>query len=136
VRSGFSYYPQSLNVERTLTAVGFRDLPNWAPYGDSAQPYRTWICVPLFKQSQIDPKKSMIVDAISQSGLDNISHRSGRGPAGINATFGDGHVAWQGFRTVTDGFDPNVLDQDQPEQQRREYALRAQLLASLRSVSS
>jgi prepilin-type N-terminal cleavage/methylation domain-containing protein len=109
VRSGYSYYPQSLNLSSTMTALGPQTIPDWPSY--ASQPaglLRTWICVPPFKQSQIDGKKSMIVDTVSQSGLDALAHRSGRGPAGINAAFGDGHINWQSYKTVRDGFDQNI----------------------------
>jgi prepilin-type N-terminal cleavage/methylation domain-containing protein/prepilin-type processing-associated H-X9-DG protein len=112
VRSGYSYYPQPMGVDpnTVMTALGPQNLPNWPSYNSAANlpVLKTWICVPLFKQTQIDSKKSMIVDTISQSGLDGISHRAGRNPAGINAAFGDGHVRWQAFNQVRDGFDPNV----------------------------
>jgi prepilin-type N-terminal cleavage/methylation domain-containing protein len=110
VRSGYSYYPQSKRTRSENTALGKMNIPFWPLY--SAQPdgpLKTWICVPAFKQTDCDPSKSMIVDAI-WNGLKNISHRAGGSPAGIDAVFGDGHVAWQNYKLVRDGFDPNVWD--------------------------
>lgn len=108
VRSGYSYYPQSKNIKRINTGgLGNQDLPNWPLYSASPDPFKTWICVPPFKQTAIDPAKSMIVDAM-WSGLANIPHKFGTTPAGINAVFGDGHVAWQSYKLVKDGFDQNA----------------------------
>jgi prepilin-type N-terminal cleavage/methylation domain-containing protein/prepilin-type processing-associated H-X9-DG protein len=107
VRSGYSYYPQSMNTKPVNTAVGKRDVPFWPASSDSPEPNKSWNCVPPFKQSTIDPKKSMMVDVIFST-LSKISHKSHGNPAGLNAAFGDGHVNWQAVKTVTDGFDPNV----------------------------
>jgi hypothetical protein len=109
VRSGFSYCPQSRKTENINTAVGKKDVPFWPSYQKSPEPLKTWICVPLFKQTAIDQTKSIMVDAI-WNGLKNIPHRAGGAPAGIDACFGDGHVAWQSYKQVKDGFDPNVWD--------------------------
>lgn len=104
VRSGYSYYPQSKNLASANTAFGKKMLPAWPDKSTSPQPNKTWNCVPPFKLSQIDQSKSMLVDVIYKS-LDSISHKNGNTPAGLNAAFGDGHVAWQSVKTVTDGFD-------------------------------
>jgi prepilin-type processing-associated H-X9-DG protein len=107
VRSGYSYYPQSKNTQRINTALGQRDVPFWPDRSASPEPLRSWICVPPFKQSAIDPVRSMVVDVIYKT-LDQISHKNGRAPAGLNATFGDGHVKWQTYKRNHEGFDPNV----------------------------
>jgi prepilin-type processing-associated H-X9-DG protein len=107
VRSGYSYYPQSRNTLRTSTALGQRDVPFWPDYTAAPQPLRSWICVPRFKQSAIDPVKSMVVDVIFKT-LAQISHKDGNTPSGLNAAFGDGHVSWQKYRRNVEGFDPNV----------------------------
>jgi len=108
LRSGYSYYPQSRNVKTETTGVGNRPVPFWPDYTASPQPLKTWICVPPFKQSDLDSKKSMVVDVIYKT-LDQISHKKGKGPGGINAAFGDGHVLWQGVKQSNpDAFDPNV----------------------------
>jgi prepilin-type N-terminal cleavage/methylation domain-containing protein len=107
VRAGYSYYPQSKKVQNVNVAVGKRTIPFWPDYSTSPSQLKSWICVPPFKQTEMDLNKSMVVDVIYDS-LDKISHKSGNTPAGLNAGFGDGHVTWQGVRTVTDGFNPNV----------------------------
>jgi prepilin-type processing-associated H-X9-DG protein len=107
VRSGYSYYPQSMNLANVNTALGMRKVPFWPAPSSGPEPNKSWNCVPPFKQSAIDPKKSMIVDVIFAT-LAQISHKSHGNPAGLNAAFGDGHVNWQAVKTVTDGFDPNV----------------------------
>jgi len=109
VRAGYSYYPQSRNVQQINTALGQKNVPQWPAYNSAGNvaPYTTWTCVPLFKQSAIDQTKSMAVDVIYKT-LNAISHKNGSKGAGINACFGDGHVTWQNVQTVTDGFDVNI----------------------------
>jgi prepilin-type processing-associated H-X9-DG protein len=68
---------------------------------------KSWVCVPPFKQSAIDQSKSVVVDVIFKT-LAQISHKSGKNPAGLNAGFGDGHVIWQPYKRSNEGFDPNV----------------------------
>ena len=112
VRSGYMYYPQSRNVGPVSTAAGAQVVPFWpdynAPGNDST--LKSWICVPAFKQSVIDQKKSMVVDVIYK-GLDQLSHKNGGSPAGVNAAFGDGHVAWQGVKKQPDAFNAAVWTQ-------------------------
>ena len=96
VRAGYSYYPQSKVVATTSTASGLKPVPNWPSYTSSPQPYEGWHVVPLFKQTQIDPNKSMTVDLVHT--LADLAHRNGNNPAGLNAAFGDGHVSWQDIR--------------------------------------
>jgi len=108
VRSGYSYYPQSKRTKSLNTLANGKEIvPDWPDYSTSPQPFNTWICVPPFKQATIDQTKSMVVDVIYDT-LDKISHKSGGTPVGLNAVFGDGHVAWQGVKQVTAGFDQNV----------------------------
>jgi prepilin-type N-terminal cleavage/methylation domain-containing protein/prepilin-type processing-associated H-X9-DG protein len=105
VRSGYSYYPQSKVTAKFNTAsFGNVQVPFWPDYSGSPAPLNTWICVPPFRQSQVDQNKSMVVDVIYKT-LAQISHKSGQTPMGLNAAFGDGHVAWQGVKKVTSGFD-------------------------------
>ena len=107
VRSGYSYYPQSRNVQRTSTALGQKDVPFWPDRTLSPEPYKSAICVPLFKQSAIDPNKSMVVDVIYKT-LAQVSHKKGKNAAGLNAAFGDGHVSWQPAIRANEAFDPNL----------------------------
>jgi len=109
VRSGYSYYPQSKVLERkNISGFGLRDIPVWPRYDSQpAGTLRSWICVPMFKQSAIDPSKSMVVDVFHT--LDRLSHKKGGKPHGLNAGFGDGHVTWQGVNQSKEPFDPNIL---------------------------
>ncbi len=97
VRSGYQYYPQSLNLDLAVaTSAGSQDLPGW-PHYDVAGANATlkkWICVPLFKSTAVDPKKSMVVD-VMYKGINLLSHKNGSKAGGLNAAFGDGHVNWQ-----------------------------------------
>lgn len=107
VRSGYQYYPQSTQVGAVVTiGAGAQIIPQWPDYTKSPAPLRSWICVPAFKQSAIDQKKSMIVD-VMYKGLNQISHKTG-GSGGLNAAFGDGHVKWQSVKTQPDTFNQAV----------------------------
>lgn len=106
VRAGYSYYPQSRATQNVNTPIGKKQVPFWPSYTTSPQPNKTWGCVPPFKQTEIDQTKSMVVDVIYSS-LDRISHKSGNILLGLNAGFGDGHVAWQGVNQNKNGFDAN-----------------------------
>jgi prepilin-type N-terminal cleavage/methylation domain-containing protein len=108
VRSGYSYYPQSKNSAITTTALGKKYVPYWPNYDvpGAPQAFKDMVCIPPFKQSAIDQTKSMVVDVIYKT-LDQIAHKYGSTPAGLNAVFGDGHVVWQGVKQIPDGFDPN-----------------------------
>ncbi|HXI72971.1 MAG TPA: prepilin-type N-terminal cleavage/methylation domain-containing protein [Verrucomicrobiae bacterium] len=111
VRAGYLYYPQSTTLGPVATAAtpSAQIVPLWPDYNSpgAVDPYKKWICVPLFKQSKIDQKKSMVVDVMN-SGLDQLSHRSGGNPAGVNAAFGDSHVMWQGVKKQPDAFNDLV----------------------------
>jgi prepilin-type N-terminal cleavage/methylation domain-containing protein len=110
VRSGYSYYPQSKNSKMTSTALGQKDVPYWPDYNSPGADatLKKWICVPAFKLSDMDPKKSMVVDFIDAPLETTLSHRKGRSPAGLNAAFPDAHVNWQDIKRIRDGFDINV----------------------------
>jgi prepilin-type N-terminal cleavage/methylation domain-containing protein/prepilin-type processing-associated H-X9-DG protein len=108
VRAGYSYYPQSRATQNVNTmAFGPKKVPFWPSYTTSPQPNKNWVCVPPFKQTEIDQTKSMVVDVIYSS-LESISHKSGNTVLGLNAGFGDGHVAWQGVNQNKDGFDASA----------------------------
>jgi len=112
VRSGYMYYPQSLNLETVTVAAGSRSIPFWLPYNDASNDaqLKSWICVPRFKQTQVDQKKSMIVD-VMYKGLAELSHKGGSSAAGLNAAFGDGHVKWQSVKAQPDTFNTAVWNQ-------------------------
>jgi len=105
VRAGYSYYPQSMQTQvlRDL-AVSATEVPQWPAAVNNGL---LTVCVPPFKQSAIDQKRSMATDVI-YSKITSISHQNGKNPAGINALFGDGHVTFQSVKTVTDGFNSSV----------------------------
>ena len=111
VRAGYSYYPQSRNTTalRDLAVNSGAQVPQWPAYNSAGNDptLSSWTCVPYFKQSSIDQTKSMAVDVIYTT-LAAMSHQSGGNPAGLNAVFGDGHIAWQSVSQVTDGFNPSV----------------------------
>ncbi len=114
IRVGYSYYPQSkIITPKTTTSLGQKDVPIWPAYSTSPAPWNSQKCVPLFKQSAIDQTKSMMVDLFYGSATTPVtavlSHRNGSQPNGLNAAFGDDHVSWQNFKTVTDAFDPNIM---------------------------
>jgi prepilin-type N-terminal cleavage/methylation domain-containing protein len=105
IRSGYQYYPQSatMTAAANIPGAGGVIFPQWPLYTASPDPLKTWICVPLFKQSAIDQKRSMVVDTMN-AGLTGLSHKSGGVAAGLNAAFGDGHVNWQGVRKQPEAF--------------------------------
>jgi len=111
VRSGYQYFPQSTKLGAAVTAVGAQIVPQWPAYdslGNDAT-LKKWICVPPFKQSAIDQKKSMVVD-VMYKGLASISHKSGSSAGGLDAAFGDGHVIWQSVKAQPDAFNQKVWD--------------------------
>lgn len=114
VRSTYMYYPQSQITAAAVTAAGAQYVPIWPDYNSpgSAAPFTTWICVPPFKMSKIDPKKSMMVD-VMYKGLASLYHRNGSSAAGVNASFGDGHVNFQGINKQPDAFNAAVWAQIQ-----------------------
>jgi prepilin-type N-terminal cleavage/methylation domain-containing protein len=107
VRSGYMYYPQSTTLG--TTAINGMYVPEWPAYNSTGANsiLKSWICVPAFKQAAIDQKKSMAVD-VMYSGFDKLAHRNANAPAGLNAAFGDTHVAWQGVKKQPDAFDRTV----------------------------
>ena len=101
VRSGYSYFPQS----KTLQDVGGGVLlPEVKPDTSTAASGKSYL-QPL-KPTQVDPAKSMSVDLVHNLYSPAASpHREG-GIAGLNALFGDGHVAFQSARRNPRAFDP------------------------------
>ena len=106
VRAGYSYYPQSKNVQPTSVALGGTpNVPFWPAYDSpGADPtLKKWICVPLFRLSAVDQNKCMVVD-VMYMGLNMISHKIGSTGGGVNAAFPDGHVSWEGMKANPDAF--------------------------------
>jgi prepilin-type N-terminal cleavage/methylation domain-containing protein len=85
VRTGYNYFPQST----TLESIGNGHLgPKVAK-----------------KMANLDQTKSIMVDLVQN--WNDIPHRSS-GVGGVEAMFGDTHVAWQGARANALAFDPLV----------------------------
>ena len=113
VRSGYFYMPQETTLASVAISSGYGNqmIPDM-PYGGvaSSNPNKTeakWECLPGLKQSVVDPKLSMVVDVLPDSGVASFSHqRTGHQPAGLNAGFGDGHVRWQNYAASKPSFNP------------------------------
>jgi prepilin-type N-terminal cleavage/methylation domain-containing protein/prepilin-type processing-associated H-X9-DG protein len=102
VRSGYFYYPQSRNLDAN-------NVPVWPDYTTADAQLKSWICVPRFKQTQIDQNLSVAVDVLYK-GRDNLSHKAGGKGSGVNSLFGDGHVNWQSYRLVSDTVWNNIAN--------------------------
>lgn len=101
VRTGYHYFPQS----KTLQNMG----PGLQLPIVTASSTNASILVPM-KQTQLDPGKSMTTDLVHNLGsVAAAPHRDGS-IAGINALFGDGHVAWQSAKKNAEAF--KALDPD------------------------
>ena len=94
VRSGYSYFPQSRTLEQVVVPFGIG--PQQLPKIPAVSPLGSSILLP-HKQAEIDAKRSMVVDLVNTS-TGTLSHKDNRQPAGLEACFGDGHVAWQGIK--------------------------------------
>jgi hypothetical protein len=94
VRSGYSYFPQSKALEQVIVPYGVG--PQQLPKIPVVSPLGNSILMPQ-KQSEIDAKRSMIVDLVNSS-TSTLSHKDNRVPAGLEACFGDAHVSWQGIK--------------------------------------
>ncbi len=104
IRSGYQYYPQSrVMTAAIIPGAGAKAFPVWPSFGTSPEPLKTWVCVPLFKLTQIGQTNSIVVDAMN-GGLNGLLHKSGNTVLGLNAGFGDGHVAWQGVNKLQNVF--------------------------------
>jgi prepilin-type N-terminal cleavage/methylation domain-containing protein len=103
VRSGYSYFPQAKALERVIVSYGIG--PQELPYITSKE-YPNSLLPPM-KQSEINPKLSMVVDLV-QTGLESLGHKSAGQPSGLLACFGDGHVAWQGIKKNPRAFDKQL----------------------------
>jgi prepilin-type N-terminal cleavage/methylation domain-containing protein len=116
VRSGYFYMPQETTlVIDPLISPPFNNemIPDMA-YGGIAKnnPNKQeagWECLPGLKQSQVDSKRSMVVDVLPDDGTLNFSHQTvSHQPAGLNAGFGDGHVNWQKYLSTKAAFNQTL----------------------------
>jgi len=101
VRGGYSYFPQSRNLEAVGRGLELPEIKTDTSPPASGKSY----LVPL-KPTHVDPMKSVATDLVHN--LDNPAaspHRT-KGIAGINALFGDGHVMFQNAKSNPDAFDP------------------------------
>jgi prepilin-type N-terminal cleavage/methylation domain-containing protein/prepilin-type processing-associated H-X9-DG protein len=105
VRSGYSYFPQSKELETVSVpaGVGSRKLPAVRP--DTSPKGKTEILLVPLKPTDVDPARSVAVDGVHS--LDAIPHRTG-GADGLNALFGDGHVKWQAASRLPAAFDSKL----------------------------
>ncbi len=86
VRTGYNYYPQS----REITAIGNGRLgPRTAR-----------------RLAEVDQNKSMCVDLVQN--INALPHRVSSRVSGLNAMFGDTHVAFQNARRVPEAFDAEM----------------------------
>jgi prepilin-type processing-associated H-X9-DG protein len=107
VRSGYSIFPQSkdLEVVSVPAGVGSRKLP--AVSYDKSEPAKSWSLLAPLKPTALDPAKSMATDGVHS--LNSIPHRM-NGAAGLNAMFGDGHVKWQAQSRLPQAFDAKLWE--------------------------
>ncbi|MDR3458199.1 MAG: prepilin-type N-terminal cleavage/methylation domain-containing protein [Verrucomicrobiae bacterium] len=128
VRSGYQYFPQSTKLGPVVTVgASAQVIPDWPHYDATGanSTLKSWICVPAFKVTSVDQKRSMVVD-VMYKGLDQISHKNGSSASGLNAGFGDGHVMWQGIKAEPDAFNVavwNAISASTPSAPDFQYAM-------------
>jgi prepilin-type N-terminal cleavage/methylation domain-containing protein len=96
VRTGYNYYPQPKELEMVqgyqLPALHYQSMTFVSP--NSADPAQKAISEPSgLKMSDLDPKLSVSVDTMQS--IDQIAHKNGGKPGGLNALFGDAHVKYE-----------------------------------------
>ncbi len=108
VRSGYGYFPQNKTLDAPSVITGVPSVGSIALPTINAQETSTgngdygatdaisqWNVVKPYKENSVDIAKAIVTDNVF-NGIDAIYHKkSGRGAAGINALFPDGHVRWQ-----------------------------------------
>ena len=117
VRCSYSYYVQSAALGAASGTYGGPNLPVQkysaqtftSPNGSDA-PNTITTLTPL-KTTQADPKKSIVVDTMDKR--DNVLHKTGKNPAGVEVLFTDAHVNFSSVKgNTTKGsfqwFDPNL----------------------------
>jgi prepilin-type N-terminal cleavage/methylation domain-containing protein/prepilin-type processing-associated H-X9-DG protein len=105
VRSGYSYFPQSKNLETVSVAGGIGSVKLPAVSADGSEKGKQEILLAPLKPTDQDMTRSMVVDGIHD--INAIPHNNG-GAAGLNALFGDGHVKWQAARQIPAAFDQKL----------------------------
>jgi prepilin-type N-terminal cleavage/methylation domain-containing protein/prepilin-type processing-associated H-X9-DG protein len=105
VRSGYSYFPQSKTLQNMGPGLL---LPEVRPDNSPAASGKSYL-LPL-KSTQVDPIKSMAVDLVHDLNSPAAAPHRDSGIAGLNALFGDGHVAFQNARRNPQAFDPKLWE--------------------------
>jgi prepilin-type N-terminal cleavage/methylation domain-containing protein len=96
VRTGYNYYPQSKDTEMVqgyqLPTLRYQSMIFVSP--NSADPAQGAVSEPVpLKTSSVDPKLSVSVDTMQS--IQQIAHKNGGKPGGLNALFGDAHVKYE-----------------------------------------
>ncbi len=101
VRSGYSYFPQSRNLQNMGPGLF---LPEVKPDTSPAASGKSYLA-PL-KTALMDVTKSMTVDLVHDLNSAAAAPHRDNGIAGLNALFGDGHIMFQSARRNPTAFDP------------------------------
>jgi prepilin-type N-terminal cleavage/methylation domain-containing protein/prepilin-type processing-associated H-X9-DG protein len=101
VRTGYNFYPQSSEVAPVSGVL----LPKLVFSPVTLNPGGSFNMITM-KQSAMDVKKSISTDLIHS--LSAAPHRASSSVAGLNALFGDGHVAYQNARANPQAFDAKL----------------------------
>ena len=96
VRTGYNFYPQ----QRDQIPLAGKLVPKLI-FTDVTLEFGGSFKMILMKSSQIDPNKSVSTDLVQN--IDAAPHRD-KSIAGLNALFGDGHVAYQTARANPEAF--------------------------------
>ncbi len=110
VRTLYNYFPQ----QKELTYV----VAGGAPYQVAKINWRSLMLEfggsvkepDALKETQIDPNKSLSTDLVHD--LSNSPHKDGKGVAGLNALFLDGHVLFQSYGANPQAFSQKLWDPD------------------------
>jgi prepilin-type processing-associated H-X9-DG protein len=109
VRMGYNYYPQLRTTEFITGPLANYTLPKLTFLRANLE-FGSFNLMTPAKLTDVNPKKSITTDLLETWGL--LSHQEYGSPAGVNALFPDGHVAFQNARTnsskgSSQPFDPN-----------------------------
>jgi prepilin-type N-terminal cleavage/methylation domain-containing protein len=102
VRTGYNYYPQPKDLELVqgyqLPVLTYQNVTFASP--NSVDPPQSSISEPApLKLTSMDPNRSVSVDNIQT--FDQIAHKNGGKPGGLNALFGDTHVKYETVRAYS-----------------------------------
>ncbi len=111
---GYNYYPQLRTTEVINDSYGSSTLPKLTFSSVQLEFGPAFQAVTPAKLTDINPKKSITTDLLQN--WSTLSHQEYGSPAGVNALFPDGHVAFQNahnqnnVRGSLHPFDPNLWD--------------------------